>query len=289
MKHLTDGNLILELKTLVSQEIRITTLILEYLQEVEFRKVYLQMGYPSLFEFCLKELRYSEGASQRRISAMRLLKELPEVEAKIISGALSLTVVSQAQSFFRKQAKKAKTYSKVEKLKLLKSIENSSKRDCEILLLKLAPEEANVDRLRAISEQLTEIRLTVEPDFLKKLDTIRNLLSHAKPNVTNKEILDYSMEFFLEKKDPMRSYPHSLPPVAVKQTRHISVHMKRAVWKKSNGQCCYQDPLTGRRCESKKFLEIDHIQAYSKKGTNKLDNLQLLCSGHNLMKSNKDL
>jgi hypothetical protein len=85
------------------------------------RKLFLEMGYPSLFEFCLKELSYSEGSAQRRISAMRLLKSLPEIEPKIISGELSLSVVSQAQTFFRAQEKEQKPLDKNEKLDLLKS------------------------------------------------------------------------------------------------------------------------------------------------------------------------
>ncbi len=49
----------------------------------------------------MRELGYSNGAASRRISAMRMVKELPEVEKKIESGALNLCNISRAQTFFR--------------------------------------------------------------------------------------------------------------------------------------------------------------------------------------------
>src|ERR1700677_3167081 len=103
MKTFSNSDLILKLKNLVIEERKLTAEILEYLREVEVRKLFLELGYPSLFEFCMRELGYSEGSAQRRISAMRLIKTLPEIEDKIVTGELSLSVVSQAQSFFRAQ------------------------------------------------------------------------------------------------------------------------------------------------------------------------------------------
>ncbi len=87
-----DQNLILELKNLVSTERRVLTKILHYLREIEVRKLYLTRGYPSLFAMLTQELGYSESAAGRRIQAMRLIKEIPQVEAKIEKGTLSLRI-----------------------------------------------------------------------------------------------------------------------------------------------------------------------------------------------------
>ncbi|MCB9026576.1 MAG: hypothetical protein H6625_09690 [Bdellovibrionaceae bacterium] len=67
--------------------------------------MFLDLGYQSLFEYTVKELKYSEGQAGRRIQAMRLLKEIPEIEKKIESVALSLTSISQAKAFFREVKK----------------------------------------------------------------------------------------------------------------------------------------------------------------------------------------
>src|SRR5690606_13044895 len=60
----------------------------------------LTRGYPSLHEFLVKELQYSDGAAHRRISAMRLVGDVPEAKESIASGALPLTTASQVQNFF---------------------------------------------------------------------------------------------------------------------------------------------------------------------------------------------
>ncbi len=64
--------------------------ILHALREVELRKLHLELGYPDLYRFAMKELGYSAGAAHRRISAMRLLNSIQEVASKLESGELGL-------------------------------------------------------------------------------------------------------------------------------------------------------------------------------------------------------
>ena len=339
MKHFSNDDLILELKKIVTEETRLTSRVLDYLKEVESRKLFLKMGYASLFEFCIKELKYSEGSAQRRISAMRLIKEVPEVREKIISGDLSLSVVSQAQSFFRDQQRKQTPLNRQEKLEVLRDIENTSTRECEKKLLKLSPEQVKKDRERAVTDELTELKLTVDQEFMRMLEELKNILSHAKPNASTKEILKLSMIELLEKKKPKakakpkpiaksksntQSHAQSktgaeadakaivqekviseksineseappAPAVGVKmkekiknnkRSRHINIHLKQAVMNKHDSQCCYQDAASGRRCTAKRSPECDHVIPLSKGGQTTFENLQVLCSAHNKLKSN---
>jgi len=100
LKHLRDDELLTVTKDLVQMERTTLTKILHHLREIERRKLYSDLGCASLFEYAVKHLQYSEGQAGRRIQAMRLIKEIPEIEQKIASGALSLSNISQAQSFF---------------------------------------------------------------------------------------------------------------------------------------------------------------------------------------------
>ena len=75
------------------------------------------------------ELKYSEGQAGRRIAAMRLLKDLPadaaaRIETKITTGALSLSNVQQARSFFRDQsaAEPRRVITAAEKLNVLELV-----------------------------------------------------------------------------------------------------------------------------------------------------------------------
>src|SRR6185437_12884564 len=97
LKYKKNSELVVELKSLVENERKLLIEILHYLREIEFRKLHLEMGYPDLYEFAMRELGYSSGAAYRRISAMRLLKAVPEIEEKLSSGELSLQNAAHAQ------------------------------------------------------------------------------------------------------------------------------------------------------------------------------------------------
>src|SRR5215213_8437682 len=95
-----NSDLFSEIKKLVSEERKITLEILHHLQEIESRRAFAELGYPSLFEYVVKDLGYSESATYRRIQAMRALKTTPELKDSIEKGKLTITAVSQVQTFF---------------------------------------------------------------------------------------------------------------------------------------------------------------------------------------------
>ncbi|MFZ4403157.1 MAG: hypothetical protein ACOYOK_03565, partial [Pseudobdellovibrionaceae bacterium] len=85
-----------KLMELTSRERKLTTHILWHLAEVDRRKLYLQMAYPSFFEYLVRGLGYAPASAQRRIDAARLLAQLPQNESqqvaeKIEAGDLNLT------------------------------------------------------------------------------------------------------------------------------------------------------------------------------------------------------
>ncbi len=98
---LSNEQLLARTKKLSHDERQLTVEILTLLREIESRKLFLKLGFRSLFEYAVKELSYSEDAAYRRISAMRLTRDVPEVAAKIKSGTLSLTAACKAQKFFK--------------------------------------------------------------------------------------------------------------------------------------------------------------------------------------------
>src|SRR5690606_26219121 len=119
---------------------------------------------------------------------MRLLNELPEIENKIVNGELSLSVLSQTQSFFKKKEREKEPVKKEEKLDLLASLENSSARECEQKLVELDPELAQRDREQPIGQKLVELRLTVDEGFMSEVKELKDLLAHAMPFGTTKDI-----------------------------------------------------------------------------------------------------
>lgn len=141
LKHLSNSDLLTSTKTAVSEERANTSRVLHHLREVESRGLHLELGYSSMFSYCRGELGYDEDQTNRRLAAMRLLRELPEIETKIASGKLSLTNLNQAKSTFNKLAKKKVSLKASEKLEILKVLENKSIRECQRELIKVCPEE----------------------------------------------------------------------------------------------------------------------------------------------------
>src|SRR5438034_211096 len=80
--------------------------------------LFASLGFGSLHEYVIFELKYSEGAAWRRINAMRALRDVPEAETQLKCGRLTISHLASAQSFCRKENK-----SKEEKKQILLSLE----------------------------------------------------------------------------------------------------------------------------------------------------------------------
>lgn len=166
VRTLNDTELLKSTRELAQREREITTQVLRHLAEIERRKLYCDvqradgLKYGSLFDYVVHELKYSEGAADRRISAMRLLKELPELEAKIEAGVLSLTNVSRAQKHFRevRKADPTRVVSREEKSAVLAKLEEKSSREGDRILFAMQPPEMPPrERVRRVSAEHLEV------------------------------------------------------------------------------------------------------------------------------------
>jgi hypothetical protein len=93
LARLTDSTLLRDLKTLVAQERSATALLIAHLAEVDARRLYAPAGYPSLFNYCVEELHFSEESACRRIRAARVARAYPAVFDLLADGRLHLTAV----------------------------------------------------------------------------------------------------------------------------------------------------------------------------------------------------
>ena len=98
LKKLDDDYLLSQTKTLVQKERKLNIEILQHLQEIESRKLYLERGFSSLFDYAVRELGYSRGSAFRRIKAMKLCQDIPETKSQLESGKLNLSSASQLQN-----------------------------------------------------------------------------------------------------------------------------------------------------------------------------------------------
>ena len=122
LKYLTDSTLLADTKNLVRQEQALLTKILWHLKEVDGRRLYSELRYGSLFDYCTKELGYSESSAQRRIIAARALADYPEIAPKIETGELTLATVALVVSEFKDPVEKREMFVKVEGLSRTKAV-----------------------------------------------------------------------------------------------------------------------------------------------------------------------
>lgn len=209
-KKKTDSILISDIKALVVRERRVLSEFLHHLREIENRKLYLKRGFSSLLGFVTQELGYSESAAGRRIQAMRLIKDIPEVEAQVQSGKISLSVASQMQSFFRQENQKRRSerrasISPQEKLQMVTQLAGTSSRQCERKLAQIAPETAlPKERVRPLNSDKTQVQFLVDGELMAKIQRLKELTSHQNPEGKLERVFAKAVDLALDQLDPER-------------------------------------------------------------------------------------
>jgi hypothetical protein len=247
--------------------------------------LFAEYGFESMSAFAIEHLKYSEGSAHRRISAARLLKEVPEVETSIIDGSLNLTTLSMAHCFFRSEQKEeGKIYQPQQKRELLETLKNKSRLQVERKFAEITPQRAKPDQVRAITPTTTELRITVGNEFLDQIEQLKKLLAHQIPGASTQDVLKYLVQEKLEKIDPARQAPKKLtkPPNSIPPAgKYIPAQLEREVRADAHHRCQFTDSKTLRRCNSTYATEIDHITPKALGGKTEKSNLRLLCRTHN--------
>ena len=288
MKNLTSEELLVRTKNLVTEERRATLSLIEHLEEIQARRLYVQLGYTSLWDFATRYLGLSEGAAQRRIQAMRLIRDVPEAKASLADGKLSLTNAAKLQSFRQTERKQGR---KPDAHQLVQDVQNLSQRECELKLLEISPQALPEERERIVSAtEDRELKIVVDAKLYGKLQRLRELLSYSMPEASYAELLDYMTDEMLkklEKKKGISLDPKAAltaaaaaeksKPLPVGKRIKLPVSITRAIWARGHGQCEVRNTKTGKRCNSRYRIDIDHVIQLAHGGTNDLSNLRLAC------------
>ena len=65
-----------------------------------------------------------------------------------------------------------------------------------------------------------------------------------------------------------------------RRSRHVPANVRDLVFERDSGRCAFVGP-EGRRCDSTRHLQVDHVIPFCRGGTHEPDNLRLLCGRHN--------
>jgi hypothetical protein len=91
ISQLSDAELLANTRGLIGRSNQVFAALLAHLGEVEARGLHRTRACSSLFAYCVYELRLSEDAAVRRVSASRLVRKFPELLDAVAAGELHLT------------------------------------------------------------------------------------------------------------------------------------------------------------------------------------------------------
>lgn len=137
LRHLSDQELLSDVTKLVGSHREITAKLVAHLAEIEERRLHLEAGFPSMFEFCRKDLGMSDGEAFRRILAARLSRRFPAVCSLLASGALHLSALELLRERLTEE----------NHVELFEAASGKSKHEVQLLLAARFPEPDVPSRL----------------------------------------------------------------------------------------------------------------------------------------------
>lgn len=269
----------------IKTERKITREILELIRLAEHQRLPQERGFRDTYDWLIRGHGYSGSAANRRIQASRLLREIPEVAAKVENGSLNLTTLWQAQKTMRAQQKiTGRKVTLLEKKTALKRIEGKTSDVAERELNTLFPEGVRQgEKTTHKRDGGLGIFVELTQEEAQEFARAREVLSHAMPGATFGQVIARLAKEFNQRKDPLRK-PHL---VAAPQ-RGKCAQTRRNLIQKAGGRCGYTDRLSGRVCGSRYQLEIDHIVPRAKGGSDDPLNLRCLCRRHNQLMAERE-
>ena len=192
---LTDDQLLAQAGTLAQLDRQIQVFVIDHLLEIEARMLYLRRGFSSLFDYVKRGLGYSDGATYRRIGAMKLCAQVAGTRERLRDGSLTLDAAAQLQSAFDRRdrqrtratriadratsAGRATTAGPAPKAAIAASPSGS----CPTALATAAPPELDLSARKALvdeavgksSREVMRMLAGVDPDLAAPADRLRPL------------------------------------------------------------------------------------------------------------------
>jgi hypothetical protein len=289
---------------IVKSERKITFEVLLFIQTFDTTKAYTELGYCSLFDYLVRGQKYSESSAQRRISAARLLKQVPEISDDLKSGDLNLTQMSLAKTAINQQEKVEGKLPIEKKKEVLKKLKNKSTfKSKKILLDNFSEAQLSFSSPQPTREDDVTITLQFKKSDWEKMEKLKAHFSHTVPDLKLESLLLYWSEQLEKKKAkalakeqkptlqiqnplPLRKSPREWS-LRRQSRKPIAQSLKLQIRERAQHQCEYVSKITNQRCSSTHFLEDEHIIPVVKGGTNHPENLRLFCHEHNQLMAKK--
>ena len=319
--HLADGILLSNLAALVARDRGTTAELLAHIAEVDTRRLYVPEGFPSMFLYCVHQLRLSEDSAYKRIQAARTARQFPHIFDALADGRLHLTAVKLLGPYLTPgnatellEAAARKTTREVEQL----LAERFPRSETLALVETLPPspplphdqrspgpvETCASDGIQAAGTlaprrvgPVAAPRTTVTPEaperFLFQFTVGRDthddlryaqaLLSHVIRSGDVAEVIARALKALIRELEKRKFAATSRP-----RSGHRRATARRCIPAhvmravwERDGGRCTFVGPAGQRCPARAFLQFDHIDPVALGGQATVDRIRLRCAAHN--------
>jgi 5-methylcytosine-specific restriction endonuclease McrA len=261
---LSDHSLLQKTLTLAKEERAILSNVLWHLYEIDQRKLYCEEKCGSLYEYCVKVLKYSEGQASRRVTAARLLKTSPEIQVPIQKGEINLTQLGMINSHVQGMEIDSPGEKKKIIAELVGEVKGLSTRETDKVLRDKTDQKPQ------------KVNLKLEQSSIDKLNEVRALKAHVVNNMD--DLIEMMSAEVMKQWSP--SFVTRKTKAALGKTRYIAVKVREEVRRRDKGRCT--------NCGSTYGIQFDHIHPFSQGGKTTAENLQLLCRNCNQRKGERN-
>jgi hypothetical protein len=131
----------------------------------------------------------------------------------------------------------------------------------------------------------TELTFYADEELLGMIERYRELKGATKLE----EIFKSALDSELKRLDPLRrdNRAAAVTVLGKETSRYVPVSIARTLHQRSASRCEFIDPKSGRRCESRFRLQVDHVQPFALGGPTSFENLRLLCPSHNALEARR--
>ena len=322
LSHLSDQSLLRELRSLVNQDRATTAMLIAHLGEVDSRRLYAPAGYPSMYEYCLRELRFSEQTAFKRIRVARVARQFPAVYGMLADGRLNLSAIVMLTGYLTSEngddllaAAADQARAGIERLiaerfpqpdlpSLVAPVEplmsplgvsagtvnfSPAKHAAPASAVAQSPAPLTPPaRVAPLAPERYAIQCTVSQATYEKLQHARELLGHAVPSGDLAQLLDRALDALIAKLEQQKFAKTEHPRAcrASENARQIPASVKRTVWERDGGRCTFVGE-NGHRCESRTRLEWDHVEPVAQGGRATVTGLRLRCRAHNQLEAER--
>jgi hypothetical protein len=297
------------------------------------RELYRELGYTSLFYYCVRQLGLSKSSAFRRSEVARLIARFPVITDRLAEGRFSIRTLVELREVLTEENHAGvltRAVGMSQEAAQLLAVEYRPKpipRDVvRVLPMPPAPVASAVvsaetnphflapevvkppvavalvsaetsahflapELVKPLTPDLRRLNATVSAEFIAELEQVRAALSHKFPDGNFEQVVREAFKLVLErdkKRKALTDRPRAQSETPGANDRYVPAAVKRTVWERDQARCTW--PMgDGEVCGSMHRLEFDHDLEVALGGKPTIENVRLLCKGHNLMKAEQHL